>query len=347
MSFVAVPARSAGRYAQLIHIYLWTTCGIPHDFPQNVDKRENLWITFSVQRPYDNRKSRGFQGLFGADFFGKNACYPQTDCFSGQGYPQYPVVCGKARHKFSRELAGFPSFSRQKVWNCAQRFSGKNFVGRGMHREKGELWRNGPSARSEEGSLGDRSLPRPVGETGRRSVGNRKERCLHRDYASFPDSCPSGGILWARPLTFPYREAMKGKSSQGAKRTLTVGDRTARFFRSSMQTGKPPFPEGRGFGMRMRKEGLCASRLQAAGLRPELSPASPLRPAFFGLRMGTLGDFIPQTPSLGPEPAAASGGNRQAERRKSQGVPLAARLCEFPGSPDPFFASRGFKRLYL
>ena len=143
----------------------------------------------------------------------------------------------------------------------------------------------------------DRSLPRPVGETGRRSVGNRKERCLHRDYASFPDSCPSGGILWARPLTFPYREAMKGKSSQGAKRTLTVGDRTARFFRSSMQTGKPPFPEGRGFGMRMRKEGLCASRLQAAGLRPELSPASPLRPAFFGLRMGTLGDFIPQTPS--------------------------------------------------
>ena len=154
MSFVAVPARSAGRYAQLIHIYLWTTCGIPHDFPQNVDKRENLWITFSVQRPYDNRKSRGFQGLFGADFFGENAGYPQTDCFSGQGYPQYPVVCGKARHKFSRGHAVFPSFSRQKVWNCAQRFSGKNFVGRGMHREKGELWRNGPSARSEEGVRG-------------------------------------------------------------------------------------------------------------------------------------------------------------------------------------------------
>ena len=149
MSFVAVPARSAGRYAQLIHIYLWTTCGIPHDFPQNVDKWENLWITFSVQRPYDNRKSRGFQGLFGADFFGKNAGYPQTDCFSGQGYPQYPVVCGKTRHKFSRGHAVFPSFSRQKVWNCAQRFSGKNFVGRGMHREKGELWRNGPSARKQ------------------------------------------------------------------------------------------------------------------------------------------------------------------------------------------------------
>ena len=158
--------------------------------------------------------------------------------------------------------------------------------------------------------------------------GNGKERL--RDYSVSRIAAPSS----------PYREAMEEKSSQGAKRTLTVGDRTARFFRSSMQTGKPPFPEGRGFGMRMRKEGLCASRLQAAGLRPELSPASPLRPAFFGLRMGTLGDFIPQTPSLGPEPAAASDGNRQAERRKSQGVPLAARLCEFPGSPDPFFASR-------
>ena len=33
----------------------------------------------------------------------------------------------------------------------------------------------------------------------------------------------------------------------------------------------------------------------------------------------------------GLEPAAASGGNKQAERRKSQGVLLAARLCEFPG----------------
>ena len=32
-----------------------------------------------------------------------------------------------------------------------------------------------------------------------------------------------------------------------------------------------------------------------------------------------------------PEPAAPSGRNRQAERWKSQGVPLAARLCELPG----------------
>ena len=39
--------------------------------------------------------------------------------------------------------------------------------------------------------------------------------------------------------------------------------------------------------------------------------------------------------SGGPKPAAASGGNRQAERRESQGVPLAARLCEFPGLWSP------------
>ena len=38
--------------------------------------------------------------------------------------------------------------------------------------------------------FGGRSLPRPVGETGRRSAGNRKERRLRRDYASFPDSRP-------------------------------------------------------------------------------------------------------------------------------------------------------------
>ena len=34
-----------------------------------------------------------------------------------------------------------------------------------------------------------------------------------------------------------------------------------------------------------------------------------------------------------------------AEHRKSQGVPHAARLCEFPGSPDPLLASRGFQPL--
>ena len=35
--------------------------------------------------------------------------------------------------------------------------------------------------------------------------------------------------------------------------------------------------------------------------------------------------------SGGPEPAAPSGRNRQAERRKSQGAMPASRLCEFPG----------------
>ena len=39
-------------------------------------------------------------------------------------------------------------------------------------------------AQKKQESQRDRSLPRPVGETGRRSVGNRKERL--RDYASSP-----------------------------------------------------------------------------------------------------------------------------------------------------------------
>ena len=38
----------------------------------------------------------------------------------------------------------------------------------------------------------DRSLPRPVGETGRRSVGNGKERL--RDYAGFPDRQPQRSL---------------------------------------------------------------------------------------------------------------------------------------------------------
>ena len=60
---------------------------------------------------------------------------------------------------------------------------------------------------------GDRSLPRSMSETGRRSVGNRKEHRLRCDYAGSPDQ--------GAP-TFPNREAIKKKSSQGAKRDLTV-----------------------------------------------------------------------------------------------------------------------------
>ena len=37
---------------------------------------------------------------------------------------------------------------------------------------------------------GERSQARPVGETAGRSVGNRKERRLWRDYASSLDHCP-------------------------------------------------------------------------------------------------------------------------------------------------------------
>ena len=56
----------------------------------------------------------------------------------------------------------------------------------------------------------NRSLPPPVAETGRRSVGNRRKR-LWRDHASFPDRQPNGF-----PIAKPFM-----KSSQGAKHYLT------------------------------------------------------------------------------------------------------------------------------
>ena len=43
----------------------------------------------------------------------------------------------------------------------------------------------------------DWSLPPPVAETGRRNVGNRKERHW-RDYASFPDRQPNVPCVWAQ-----------------------------------------------------------------------------------------------------------------------------------------------------
>ena len=45
-----------------------------------------------------------------------------------------------------------------------------------------------------------------------------------------------------------------------------------------------------------------------------------------------LGQVFPHARPVGSEPAAASGGNRQAERRESQGAARGPRACEFPGS---------------
>ena len=101
---------------------------------------------------------------------------------------------------------------------------------------------------------------------------------------------------------------------------------------------------------------MAASRLQSTGVRPRLccfqislrlrenscqGPLRSLTAFFFGsLRdRRTLGDFIPQTPSLGPEPAAACG--TEAHRRlwrmkvgEALGITRSIRrmrLCEFPG----------------
>ena len=48
----------------------------------------------------------------------------------------------------------------------------------------------------------DRSLPRPVGGTGRRSVGNGKERL--RDYAGFPGRQPNVSPEFYAEIVFSH-----------------------------------------------------------------------------------------------------------------------------------------------
>ena len=102
---------------------LWKTCGRNPVSPQNVEKRENLWITFLIERPYDSKRSEVFQGFFGARFLRQNASYPQVTCRGREGYPQHPVVSVDGYHKLSPGIALFPSFSRKTVWNCTREFA--------------------------------------------------------------------------------------------------------------------------------------------------------------------------------------------------------------------------------
>ena len=112
--------------------------------------------------------------------------------------------------------------------------------------------KSGLKPREAKKGQGGRSLPRPVGETGRRSAGKRKERRLRRGYASFPDRNPLQGQgveplvgFGAKPHC-PHREVIKEKSSQGAKRYLTVnaripGERSA-FHHKTRETTLTFFP---------------------------------------------------------------------------------------------------------
>ena len=68
---------------------------------------------------------------------------------------------------------------------------------------------------------GDRSLPRSMSETGRRSVGNRKEHRLRCDYASSPDSGPWQGSgagplsgVWGGNPNVPQGEAQRNAAEQ-------------------------------------------------------------------------------------------------------------------------------------
>ena len=151
----------------------------------------------------------------------------------------------------------------------------------------------------------DRSLPRPVGETGRRSVENRKECRLRHDYASFP--------VPLTPLRFARLQAawLRPKAPPPAAVRLRFFLRFTRWERWGISF---PKPLARGHrpqtppSLRAVLSGLVAAESAAfVGYSTSL---------LFALRAWrTLGDFIPQTPSLGAS------------------------------SPDPSLASRGFKRL--
>ena len=106
----------------------------------------------------------------------------------------------------------------------------------------------------------------------------------------------------------PHREAIKEKSSQGAKRYLTVGLRKPGGQRRAAPGAANKIARRNGCS-----GGLCYAIFAAGtggGFKPlchgrncRLRLRSGLR---FWLRTGTLGDFIPQTPSLGTRPQTPS-----------------------------------------
>ena len=113
---------------------------------------------------------------------------------------------------------------------------------------------------------GDRSLPPPVADEGRRSVGNRKERRLCCDYASFPDSGPWWGLRdWSRARPVGETARRNVWKRKGA---------LARLFR--FQDGRPNVPPTRS-DQRKRSQGAKRDlTVASAHTRPEApAPAVP------------------------------------------------------------------------
>ncbi len=197
---------------------------------------------------------------------------------------------------------------------------------------------------------GYRSRARPVGDTARRSVGNRKECHTWHDYASSPDT-EAGRAQWAKQpggASGIARSATPGTTM----RVPRIPEPGAPSGRSSPaerreSQGVPPVArlcEFPGYRSRARPVGEAARR--SVGNRKEChtwhdyasSPDTGAGRAQWAKQPGgasgiarsaTCGTTM-RVPRI-PKPGAPSGRSSPAERRESQGVPHLARLCEFPG----------------
>ena len=180
--------------------------------------------------------------------------------------PQYPVVCGQVRHKFSRKHAAFPSFSRQNVWNCAQRFFGENFTQREMHREKGELWRSRTQKKGLSGFLNGQPLAM---------------RFFLRETGGFkqPGHSRNCRLRLLRPAFFETAHGTLGDFRPGngivAQALLSVSRRSASLSRPQGALGSsPPNPCMRNI---VPQTPFIASRLQLVSEKSIRTPCTPAR----------------------------------------------------------------------
>ena len=161
------------------------------------------------------------------------------------------------------------------------------------------------AARSEEG-VWDWSLPPPVAETGRRNVGNRKER--EARLCEFPG-------IWSLPPPVGERAPLRPEGLGGVSILPP---------QAPLNSPSPP------------------QTIRAAALNPWGWPrvgwkAGNDRKRGLGQSRFHLVLFIPfmqREAKKGLEPAAASGGNRQAERRKPQGARSATMRVSRNCSPN-------------
>ncbi len=126
-----------------------------------------------------------FKDFSGRIFSGKMQVIHRLTAFRDKVIHNILWSVGKPGTSFPGDMRVFLHFRVKKCGIVHSVFSGK-FCRAGNAQGKGRIVEKRAISAKRGRGPGDRSLPRPVGETGRRSVGNRKECRLRHDYASFP-----------------------------------------------------------------------------------------------------------------------------------------------------------------